>query len=166
MTWIVELEPGVYIADINGDPGRALSIENALVFGLQDRAELALSQARYHRHFENARVVKLDQAGKIMAILEEKMNDGYDKVDRFLRNNLDDNDYSEYSESLDAACGIDSTGAAHIDRTYHWREIASDPPAPGLRVQLIHMRDGVAYYGMWREGLDATHWAALPTFEP
>ena len=57
------------------------------------------------------------------------------------------------------------TGAAHVDRTCHWREIASDPPAPGLRVQLIHKRDGVAYYGMWREGLDATHWAALPTFE-
>jgi len=61
---------------------------------------------------------------------------------------------------------FDSTGAAHVDRAYHWREIASDPPTPGLRVQLIHRRDGVAYYGMWREGLDVTHWAALPTFEP
>jgi len=97
--------------------------------------------------------------------MENKASDGYDAVDRFLRNNLDDADYAEYSEWLDAAYGIDGTGAAHVDNAYHWREIASDPPAPGLRVQLIHKRDGVAYYGMWREGLDATHWAALPTFE-
>lgn len=61
---------------------------------------------------------------------------------------------------------FDSTGTAHVDHTCHWRKIASDPPTPGLRVQLIHRRDGVAYCGMWREGLDATHWAALPTFEP
>lgn len=31
------------------------------------------------------------------------INDAYDKVDRFLRNNLDDDDYAEYSEALDAA---------------------------------------------------------------
>lgn len=32
--------------------------------------------------------------------------DSYDKIDRFLRNNLSDDDYAEYSMSLDHACGI------------------------------------------------------------
>lgn len=69
-------------------------------------------------------------------------------------------------EKLNAYAAADSAEAPHVGRAYRWREIASDPPTPGLRVQMIHKRDGVAYYGMWREGLDATHWAALPTFEP
>jgi len=29
----------------------------------------------------------------------------YDMIDRFLRNNLDDADYAEYSAALDALCG-------------------------------------------------------------
>jgi len=32
--------------------------------------------------------------------------DSYDKIDRLLRNNLNDEDYAEYSEALDYACGL------------------------------------------------------------
>lgn len=34
------------------------------------------------------------------------MNDAYYMIDRFLRNNLDDDDYAEYSEALDAIAAV------------------------------------------------------------
>ena len=41
----------------------------------------------------------------------------YDKIDRFLRNNLDDNDYAEYSEALDeiARPAPEALGAAGVE---------------------------------------------------
>ncbi|MCI2809336.1 hypothetical protein [Eoetvoesiella caeni] len=44
--------------------------------------------------------IALDRQGRGEPVA---INDAYDKVDRFLRNNLDDDDYAEYSEALDAA---------------------------------------------------------------
>ncbi|MDP2371899.1 hypothetical protein [Rhodoferax sp.] len=54
--WIVELEPGVYIAALPGDPGRTLVLENAQVFDSHPRAKRALLDARYDRPFVSARV--------------------------------------------------------------------------------------------------------------
>lgn len=34
------------------------------------------------------------------------MSDAYDMIDRFLRNNLGDDDYAEYSQALDSLCSI------------------------------------------------------------
>jgi len=36
--WIVELEPGVFIAPIKGDPGRTLCRENATIFTSQSES--------------------------------------------------------------------------------------------------------------------------------
>ena len=89
-----------------------------------------------------------------MKTLDDLVNDGVSGFDGIFRPRRESDKKT-----------FDNTGAAHVDHAYHWREIATDPPTPGLRVQLIHKRDGVAYCGAWREGLDVTHWAALPTFE-
>ena len=49
------------------------------------------------------------------------------------------------------------------DTAYHWRDIASDPPPQGVKLQLINERYGVAVYGTWKPASDWTHWAPLPT---
>ena len=54
--WIIELDPGVYLADEEGDPGRTLAVENAKVFLSHPRARNGLIAAREFRPFENARV--------------------------------------------------------------------------------------------------------------
>lgn len=54
--WIVELEPGVFLAPISGDPGRTLDARNAKVFDSHPRARLALLAAQKMRPFEAARV--------------------------------------------------------------------------------------------------------------
>jgi len=54
--WIVELEPGVYIAPWSGDPGRTLEAQNARVYDSHPRARLALLAAQKLRPFEEARV--------------------------------------------------------------------------------------------------------------
>lgn len=54
--WIVELEKGVWIAPISGDPGRTLVEENATKFVSEDLAQWALKGARKYRPFANARV--------------------------------------------------------------------------------------------------------------
>ena len=51
------------------------------------------------------------------------------------------------------------------DTAYHWRDIASDPPPQGVKLQLINERYGVAAYGTWKPASDWTHWAPLPTFK-
>jgi hypothetical protein len=57
--------------------------------------------------------------------------------------------------------------AAVVDGDYHWREIATDPPRRGAKVQLINRRLGVAVYGAWTpKDTQWTHWAPLPTFAP
>jgi hypothetical protein len=56
--------------------------------------------------------------------------------------------------------------AAVVDPAYYWREIATDPPPGGAKVQLIRKQAGVAQYGTF--GAEAarwyTHWAPLPVF--
>ena len=59
---------------------------------------------------------------------------------------------------------ISPTTAA--DTAYHWRDIASDPPPQGVKLQLIHARYGVAAYGIYNHADYWTHWAPLPTFKP
>ena len=54
--WVVELEPGVWIAPINGDPGRTLIKASATRFASQYKAELALQRARKSRPFLLAEV--------------------------------------------------------------------------------------------------------------
>lgn len=54
--WIVELEPGVYLAPWRGDPGRTLEAKSALVYDSHPRARLALLAAQKLRPFERARV--------------------------------------------------------------------------------------------------------------
>lgn len=56
--------------------------------------------------------------------------------------------------------------AAVVDSAYHWREIATDPPASGAKVQLIRREAGVAQYGTYlASNTWYTHWAPLPTFK-
>lgn len=52
------------------------------------------------------------------------------------------------------------------DTEYHWREIATDPPPRGVKLQLIHQRYGVCAYGNYNQYDYWTHWAPLPTFKP
>lgn len=54
--WVVELEPGVYLATGRGDPARTLSVENARVFTSNADACSALFRARKYRAFEWATV--------------------------------------------------------------------------------------------------------------
>ena len=55
--------------------------------------------------------------------------------------------------------------ATAADTAYHWRDIATDPPPQGVKLQLINSHYGVATYGRWDRGGDWTHWAPLPTFK-
>ena len=63
MKYIIELEPGVYIAPWTGDPGRTMKIENALDFASPLMAEKVmkrvLSEECPHRHYKNAKVIEL-----------------------------------------------------------------------------------------------------------
>lgn len=54
--WIVELDPGVFLADAEGDHGRTLAIEKAKVFKSHPRARIGLLDAQKYRYFEAARV--------------------------------------------------------------------------------------------------------------
>lgn len=55
--WIVELEPGVFIADGDGDPPRTLSFRNSRRFESRHMATAALRRARRWRRFKQARVL-------------------------------------------------------------------------------------------------------------
>jgi hypothetical protein len=50
----VELEPGVWLADGEGDPGRTLREENAAEFKTRLDAAKALNKAREYRPFPKA----------------------------------------------------------------------------------------------------------------
>ena len=54
--FIVEIEPGVFLAPIEGDPGRTLVSENAKVFESHKKARIALLCAQKVRPFKIARV--------------------------------------------------------------------------------------------------------------
>ena len=43
----------------------------------------------------------------------------YDMIDRYLRNNLHDDDYAEYSAALDAVAE-DAARVARLDEARHW----------------------------------------------
>jgi hypothetical protein len=59
----------------------------------------------------------------------------------------------------------DSTKAAVVDESYHWRLIDKDTPR-GTKLQLINRPCGVAQYAQLSTDDDwYTHWAPLPTFE-
>ncbi len=54
--YIVELEPGVYLAPWPGDPGRTLVYEEAKRYSTRRGAAIALGKARKFRDFENAAI--------------------------------------------------------------------------------------------------------------
>jgi len=54
--WTVELEPGVWIAPWEGDPGRTLVKQNAEKFNSRDDAKTALVAAREYRPFAKAAI--------------------------------------------------------------------------------------------------------------
>ena len=56
--WVVELEPGVWLAAWDGDPGRTLVRGNALTFHDQRGARAALHLAREYRPFARARITR------------------------------------------------------------------------------------------------------------
>lgn len=58
----------------------------------------------------------------------------------------------------------DSTGAAVVDRNYHWQRITDKTPR-GQKLQLIHRPSGTAQYGVLQSGdVWYTHYKELPTF--
>ena len=54
--WVVELEPGVWIANFDGDPGRAVILKNAQQFDNMQSAGKALTAAREYRPFKTAMI--------------------------------------------------------------------------------------------------------------
>ena len=56
MMYVVELEPGVWIAPWEGDPGRTLHINHASVFSRWIDAAAALEKARAYRRFTHASI--------------------------------------------------------------------------------------------------------------
>lgn len=52
--WVVELEFGVWVADVLGDPGRTLVLADAQRFDDMRSAGKALTAAREYRPFKNA----------------------------------------------------------------------------------------------------------------
>ena len=56
MSLIVELEPGVWIADGEGDPPRTLDAQNAKPFDSISEASTAIEEARKYRPFKSARI--------------------------------------------------------------------------------------------------------------
>lgn len=58
MTYILELEPGVWLADWAGDPGKTLVKENAKTFKTRTDAANALKEAREFETFNDAKITK------------------------------------------------------------------------------------------------------------
>ena len=58
--YVVELQENCWLADVNGDPGRTVLLENAQNFKSKSKAEKALQKAKIdnpYRKFTTARVV-------------------------------------------------------------------------------------------------------------
>ena len=55
--YIVQLEPGVWVAPWEGDPGRTVRIENAKRFRSEKIANEALNAARLYRPFKSAKLI-------------------------------------------------------------------------------------------------------------
>jgi hypothetical protein len=56
-----------------------------------------------------------------------------------------------------------AAGTVAIDLLYHWQPIGPNTPR-GVKLQLINVKDNVAYYGLYNGGKMATHYCPLPTF--
>lgn len=63
-TYVVQLENGVWLAPVDGDPGRTLVLEFAQRFDSRNRAEWALKKARENRPFPNGFVDVLPDSVK------------------------------------------------------------------------------------------------------
>ena len=61
MAYIVELEPGVFLARGSGDPARTYLEENATRYKDARRATLGLAYARYFRDFPEARLKIIEE---------------------------------------------------------------------------------------------------------
>lgn len=57
---LIELEPGVYLADGEGDPPRTMKKENAKRFRTLSILRKSLKTAREYRPFPDARFVEVD----------------------------------------------------------------------------------------------------------
>lgn len=57
--YIVQLEPGVWLAPWDGDPGRTTVEAGALRLRSHSRAEMALDEARAYRPFLAAQIVEV-----------------------------------------------------------------------------------------------------------
>lgn len=57
MAFVVELEPGVFLAPVEGDPGRTLLIHNATIFRTISSAKRLMLQAQAQRPFPDAQCV-------------------------------------------------------------------------------------------------------------
>lgn len=60
MTYIVELEPGVWLAELTGDPGRTLDRSNAKVYATYEDAVRGRARSRRMRKFADAKIIALD----------------------------------------------------------------------------------------------------------
>lgn len=61
MSYIVELEMGVFVAPWLGDPGRTLVKEKAMEFKDETSARVALGNARDYREFSGARIIEISK---------------------------------------------------------------------------------------------------------
>ena len=61
-TWIVELQPGFWLAEWSGDPGRTLLKTSARKFATQCGAFRAIAHASKFRDMRGARVEKLEES--------------------------------------------------------------------------------------------------------
>ena len=57
MAYIVELEPGVWLAEWSGDPGRTLDRGFAKRYERRDSAMRFLRKARLYRPFRDAKII-------------------------------------------------------------------------------------------------------------
>jgi hypothetical protein len=62
IVWLVELEKGCWLADIEGDPGRTLHRASAKRFHTEYKAKCALKRARKYRTFTEAEIINEDMS--------------------------------------------------------------------------------------------------------
>jgi hypothetical protein len=68
----VELEQGVFLADIEGDPGRSTRKEYATIFETKKSAQKGLKKALEQRPFRNSKIVPcLKSSNKVYTKLPE-----------------------------------------------------------------------------------------------
>jgi hypothetical protein len=74
------------------------------------------------------------------------MTTAYSRIDRFLRENLNDNDYPAYKEELDALC------QAKLQRT--WVELTGEEAMDVTRKEGHELLDFIYEYGTGVEGVE------------